>query len=356
MMEGEKAIMEIADVEQAIRWQADHCTHNSAPCTGRLLLGFLRLLDSDLAIAERMRDWPGLALGDAMPLRLAGGFHHLHLTQADDRLGPIYRGELTVQEDVDAVVLAVAHAHDAALLAWFAGPPQTNEAGRSAGVMAALGWLTKRLGPVWSLFEIGSSAGINTMLDRFSFDLGGVKVGDPASPMHIAPEWRGLPVPEIAVKITQIRGCDVAPLDLTDPVQALRLKSYVWAETTERLRRIDAAIALATQRPPDVARQDAAEFVAQVLGEKAKSGEGRALFHSIVWQYLPPETRSTITAAMERAGAEATAQSPLAWIKVETNRQTFRHEIRVRHWPGGEEETVLGMVHAHGAWLEWLTP
>jgi hypothetical protein len=194
------------------------------------------------------------------------------------------------------------------------------------------------------------------MLDRFSFDLGGVKVGDPASPMHIAPEWRGLPALEIAVEIAQIRGCDVAPLDLTDPAQALRLKSYVWAETTERLHRIDAAIALATQRPPDVVRQDAAEFVAQVIGEPVKYGEGRALFHSIVWQYLPPETRSTITTAMERAGAEATAQSPLAWVKVETNRETFRHEIRVRYWPGGEEETVLGTVHAHGAWLEWLAP
>lgn len=353
-MSAEESIMEIGNVERAIRWQAAHCAHNSAPCTARLLLGFVPLIESGLRIGEKMRNWPGLSLEDAMPLRLAGGFHNLHLTGADDRLGPIYRGELTDQDAVDAVVLAVARDHEAELLPWFNGPPQTNEAGRSAGVMAGLLWLSSRVGPRFSLFELGSSAGINTMLDRFAFDLGGVKVGVEGSPMQVTPEWRGPPPPDAPVEIVSVRGCDVAPIDLLDPVQALRLKSYVWAEMSGRLARIDAAVALASRKAPDVVAKDAGTFVADVLEQEPPRGVARVLFHSIVWQYLPVRTRDAITAAMEEAGAHATAESPLGWIKVETNRETFRHEIRVRYWPGDGEDALLGAVHAHGAWVEWF--
>jgi hypothetical protein len=77
------------------------------------------------------------------------------------------------------------------------------------------------------------------------------------------------------------------------------------------------------------------------------------LFHSIVWQYIPPEGRARIEAAMEQAGSRATPERPLAWVMVETNRQTFRHELRTRYWPGGEEAALLGEAHAHGAWVDW---
>ncbi|MFZ1743921.1 MAG: DUF2332 family protein, partial [Pontixanthobacter sp.] len=43
-----------------------------------------------------------------------------------------------------------------------------------------------------------------------------------------------------------------------------------------------------------------------------------------------------------------------AWISLETNRETFRHELRVRYWPGGEEGILLGCGHPHGAWAEWF--
>jgi len=56
---------------------------------------------------------------------------------------------------------------------------------------------------------------------------------------------------------------------------------------------------------------------------------------------------------MESAGKRATVERPLAWVKFETDRETFRHEISVRYWPGGEGQAVLGHAHAHGEWVEW---
>jgi len=350
------AIMEMKDVLRALEWQADHAFQNSAPCTARVIRGFIALLGSDLGVGERMRNWPGLSLEDAMPLRLAGGFHNLLLTGTDTRLGPVYAGEITDQAAIDALVLAVAKDHDRFLLGWFDGPPQTNEAGRSAGVMAQLLWLSSRLGTRFELFELGGSAGINTMLDRFAFELGGVTAGLPGSSVHIKPEWRGPPPPRADVEITSIRACDVAPIDLTDQEQALRLKSYVWPDVSARMRRIDAAIAMTSERPPLLERSDGGDFVTRMLAREQAKGTTRVLFHTIVWQYLPLATRGRIKAAMEAAGTQATHEKPLAWVTVETNRQTFQHELRCRYWPGGAAETLLGVAHAHGAWVEWFSP
>ncbi|GEO00889.1 hypothetical protein NSE01_27210 [Novosphingobium sediminis] len=343
-------VMDWQDVAEAIRWQADHAAKNGAPCTARVVRAQLALLESDTETGRRLAHWPGKPLEDALPLRLAGGFHHLVLSGADARLAAVYLGELADQAAVDALILDLTRQYDAALLPWLDGPPQTNEAGRSASIMAALLWLSPRVGPRFEMNELGASAGVNTMMERYHYDLGGTEVGPVDSPMQIKPEWRG-PAPKIApVEIGAIQGCDRAPVNLADPAQALRLKSYVWAEVTERLARIDAAIALAGERAPDLVRMDAGDWVDQRLAAPLEAGTTRVFYHSIVWQYLPPETRARITAAITRAGE---AGQRLAWIMLETNRETFRHELTVRHWPGGGEPVLLGEAHAHGAWVAW---
>lgn len=346
-------LMDGQDVAAAIRWQADHAANNGAPCTGRVVRAQLALLGGETETGRRLATWPGKPLEDALPLRLAGGFHHLTLSSADDRLVPVYRGEVTDQDAVDALVLSITSDHDTELLPWLDGPPQTNEAGRSASIMAALLWLSPRLGARFEMNELGASAGVNTMMERYFYDLGGTMVGPPASPMRIVPEWRGpapLPAP---VEITAIQGCDRAPVDIADPSAALRLKSYVWGEVTDRLVRIDAAAALAAEKPPQIVQLDAADWVDQRLAAPQEADTTRVIYHSIVWQYLPHETRARIETAMSEAGAAADTSLRLAWIMLETNRATFRHELTVRHWPGGDDPVMLGSAHAHGAWVEW---
>jgi hypothetical protein len=347
-------IMGTTGVEQGIRWQAEHGLRNDAPITGRICMAMLALLHSDTATGRRIAAWPGAVMEDAMPLRLAAGFHYLHMTDGDRRLTPIYTGEVTDQAAVDAIVLAVTRDHDAWLLPWLDGPPQTNEAGRSASIVAALAWLSLRFGPSFEMNELGASAGCNTMIDRYAYDLGGVLVGPAGSTVLIRPEWRGPPPPHAPVQIVGISGCDQAPIDLTDPVQAMRLKSYVWPDNQYRLERLDRIIALAHQKPPALIRADAADWVEQRLATPQETGVTRVFYHSIVWQYIAADSRTRIEVAMAAAGAQATHDQPLAWIMLETNRQTFRHELRVRYWPGSEDWTMLGEAHAHGAWVSWL--
>lgn len=352
--------MGLEDFTAALDWQARHAEENGAPATARVIRALAGVRASDTATGRRIAGWPGLTLKDAMPLRIAGGFHHLVLTGADERLGAVYRGEVTDQAAVDALVLDLAHRFDARLLPWLDGPPQTNEAGRSASIMAGLVWLAQRVRvPRFCLFELGASAGVNTMLDRYFFRLGTTEVGPAASPMQIVPEWRGAspPPPPEGFAIAEVKGCDIAPINLADPEAALRLKAYVWPDAGERMARIDAAIALAGQQPPDLVAADAGDFAAAMLARPAEAGTARVMFHSIMWQYLPAATQARITAAFEDAGAAASPDTPLGWIALETDPATFRHELRVRLWDGAGhqgEEHLLSHAHPHGAWVEWL--
>lgn len=350
----DKPVMDITDVREAIEWQARHCEEAGAPCTARVIRAELAILGTDSATGRRMANWQGLSLADAMPLRIAGGLHWLYLSGEDRRLEPVYAGLLTDQEAIDSMVADLAIMFDARLMPWLDGPPQTNEAGRSASVMAGLLWLSERLGPRFELNEIGASAGINTMMGRYRYDLGGTTAGPGLSRMAIAPEWRGSPPPAAPIEIVAASGCDRTPVDLTDPAQALKLKAYVWPDARERMARLDCAIAMAERASPELVRQDAADFVREMLERPQASGTTRVLFHTVVWQYLPADAQAEITGLMDRAGEAATPDRPLAWVALETNRATYAHELRVRYWPGGEQAAHLANAHPHGAWVEWL--
>jgi hypothetical protein len=341
-------------VATAFANQVAYCEAGGAPITARICAGIAAVLASGAqgALLDRVRGWQGAPLADALPLRVAGGLHALHLAGTAPELAPIYRGE---EAGDAAIIAAVIATHENALLPWLDGPPQTNEAGRSANFIAAMLWLADRgLPPRFQCLEIGSSAGINLMLDRYSYDLGGVRTGPENAVMHFAPEWRGASPPRHDIAITSTRGCDVAPVDLADPAQALRLKAYIWPEHAVRFARMDAAIRAATAQRPDLVHMSAADFVEAELAMPQQAGTTRMLMHSIVWQYVPQDQQARVTAAMEAAGAKATPDRPLAWVQVEADRTVHRHKLTVRYWPGGAEEVQLAWSHPHGADVDWL--
>lgn len=341
------------EIERQIGAQADHAAANDAPATAAVCRALIALARGTTACGQRIADWPGDVLTDAMPLRLAGGLHHLFRKGTAPELGAVYRQEVTGQAQIDAIVADVVARHNTDLLPWFDGPPQTNEAGRSASFVAALHWLASRTTAVFELGEIGSSAGMNLLIDRYGYDLGGAVSGPAEAPCVIRPDWQGSPPPDTPFRIASVRGCDLQPIDVRDTAAADRLMAYIWPEAHARFERMEAGIAMIRQRPVDLVQADAADWIAARLAEPQEAGTTRVLMHSIVWQYIPPERQAMIEAAMVKAGASATTERPLAWIALETNRATFRHELKVRYWPGDGEPCLLGEAQAHGAWVRW---
>ena len=341
------------DVRAAFANQVAYCEANGAPVTGAIVAGIAAAIDDDSVFGQRVLGWQGAPLADALPLRCAAGFHALHLAGKAPELDPAYAGvarDLAVRKGIATIIAERGYA----LLPWLDSPPQTNEAGRSAGFIAALLWLAEQGLPArFARHEIGSSAGINLMLERYRYDLGGVTIGPANADLQFSPEWRGSPPPDQRIEILGAKGCDVAPVDLTDPVQADRLRAYIWPEHKERFARFEAAILEAQRVAPDLARADAADFVEAMLAAPQEAGTTRVLMHSIVWQYVPEASRERVKAAMTAAGTRATPETPLAWIMLEANRTNFRHELRVRHWPAAPDWTQIATAHAHGAWIEW---
>jgi len=114
--------------------------------------------------------------------------------------------------------------------------------------------------------EIGTSAGLNLNFDRFHYRYGAAEWGDPASPVRLAPDLRGkVPPLDGELRVLARSGCDIAPVDLSNKVARLRLRSFIWADQTARLQRLDAAIGLALAAPANLVQADAADFVRQTL-------------------------------------------------------------------------------------------
>lgn len=318
-----------------------------APITARVCEALADALSRDSATGRRTLDWPGEPIPDALPLRLVGGLHALARTGIDPELTALFAGEGAPQ----ATLRRVLTDHDAALLPWLDGPPQTNEPMRSGVLMAGLLEVAKRHGPAVELLEIGSSAGLNLLIGRYRFDLGGVVVGPEDAPVTIRPEWRGTPPPAVPLRIERVRGVDIQPLDATDPAVATRLSGYIWADQPERQARLTAAIAMQRARPVDLVQGDAVDWLRARLAEPQAAGVTRVLMHSVVWQYLGDARRAAITAMMDDAAAQATAERPLAWVRMEPDRVLQRQELLVQSLPGHATRQMLATAHAHGAWI-----
>ena len=333
--------------------QEHYCRAMAAPIYGAICAALAAGLTQGSRTGARALDWAGEPTGDALPLRLIGGLHALVLAGADDALAAVFAGRVTEAEAIAATLNGVLARHDAALLPWLDGPPQTNEPGRSAALMCGLIAVARRHGPQLELLEIGSSAGLNLLIDRYAFDLGGVRFGPADAPVTIRPEWRGPQPPAVPLDIVAVRGCDVAPLDATDPAAERRLAAYVWAEMPERLARLRGAIAMLRTQGVRLERGDAADWIRARLAEPQAAGVTRVLMHSVVWQYLPEPVAERVRAAMTEAGERATAERPLAWVQMEPDRVLARQEVSVRSWPGEGARTVAH-AHAHGTWVERL--
>ncbi|HWK34970.1 DUF2332 domain-containing protein [Sphingomonas sp.] len=335
--------------------QEHYCRAMDAPIYAAICAAVAAHLTRASAVGARILDWLGEPTRDALPLRLIGGLHALVLAGRDEELAAVFSGIIAGDAIAPAIERVLAR-HEAALMPWLDGPPQTNEPGRSAALMCGLIEIARRHGPRIELLEIGSSAGLNLLIGRYRFDLGGTTIGPTDSPITIRPEWTGAPPPTVPVEIESARGCDVAPMDATDPAVAARLSAYVWAEKPERLERLRTAIAMVRERGVRLDHADAADWVEARLAEPQAAGVTRVLMHSVVWQYLPQDSAARVRTAMLAAGARATAERPIGWVMMEPDRALAHQLIRVMSWPGHADPAIVGTAHAHAAWIRYGAP
>ena len=336
----------------SFRTQAEWGARLGSPFMARLMTLTADAIERGDEPTGLIGDWPGNPGADGLALRFAGAVHALVLAGADPALAVVYPPH-PLSENLWPAVAAAMAARPDHFRSFLALSPQTNEVRRSALLLPGFIEIARRSGRKLRLLEIGASAGLNLIWDRYRYSYGeGRTWGDPASPVEISCEWHGAPFDfNQPVEIAGRAACDFAPIDLADPAQRHRLRAYLWPDQPDRLARLDAAAALALRLGFKVERADAGEWLDRQLMRAADANTTTVLYHSVVWQYLPQTTRDRIRGRMADFGKTR----PLAWLALEIARPDSAYELRLRWWPGDGSQTGEKLAEAspHGAWLKW---
>lgn len=233
---------------------------------------------------------------------------------------------------------------------------QTNEPGRCATLLPVLARLPQPL----SLIEVGASAGLCLLPDRYAYRYA-CRDGDhtvwpddagadtPVFPCRIS---ANTPLPPAVPRIVWRAGLDLNPLDTANAEQMAWLETLVWPEQTERAERLRAAIRIARNDPPRLLQGDLRDGIAG-LAAQAPRGTTLVVFHTAVFAYLPTEA--------ER-GAFAASMSPLCdyWVSNEAPRVLPDIAARAPAEPPpgrfllAMNGTPVGWTDPHGTALEWI--
>jgi len=333
----------------AFRTQSGWCEKGGAPFTADLLKAILRDFEAGGEWRRLLGGWKADPIADAATLRAIGSAHRLALMGVEPFKGVFARldRDPAVLEEVARAAAAWPQTPE-----WLKNPPQTNEVMRSAVFLGGFLEVARRQGLPLRMREMGSSAGLNLLWDRYRYRLGATIWGREDSPVVLEPRWEGPSPAPAPIAVASRLGVDQLPIDLADPDQRIRLQSYVWADQADRVARVRGALELARQDPPPVDRDDAADWVEAELADLPE-GQTTVLYHSYVWSYLPGPTQERVQAALESAGARARRNAGLAHLAFESANGTELSTLALTLWPGGERR-VLAEAHPHGRWVRWL--
>ncbi len=320
-----------------------------------LLTGAADDLDAGGPVADLLGPLEGDPPGSVPALRLAGALHRLVLQRRAPLLAthyPSVGGTAPVEEVWPAARETVAD-HLATLRELVQRPVQTNEVGRAAVLLGGLALLPRDGLPV-RLLELGASAGLNLLADRFALRVEAVLRGPADSPVVLDEPWQGALPPDVVVDVVERRGCDPFPLDPTSTEDRLTLTSYVWADQAARFARLRGALALAQQTRVPVEALPASSFLERELAH-VRPGVRTVVWHSVVRQYLTPQERADVDRLLDDAGERATPDAPLVRLSLEPERvgdALFRFQVVAQQWPGGASR-VLADAEGHGPPVVW---
>ena len=185
---------------------------------------------------------------------------------------------------------------------------QTNEVGRSALLGPALTWAAA--GEPLQLIDVGCSAGLNLLCDKYRLDYGEHGLTGPED-SAVQIECRvvaGSPPVAASLPIMAGRvGIDLDPPDLTDPDDARWLLACVWPGTG-RFQRAARAIEVGQSNPPPVLRGGALETLPGVLADLV---EGRiVVLNSWSFSYFSVEQRRAYVELLATVGRSR----PVVWL------------------------------------------
>jgi hypothetical protein len=223
---------------------------------------------------------------------------------------------------------------------------QTNEVQRAWALLPA--FLTVADGRAFDLLELGPSAGLNLLWDRYRYVYSTGAWGDGA--LELAGNDRvppPAPLFDRRVSVARRRGIDRSPVDTTSEHGARLLQSFIWADQTGRLERLRRAIDVVREDPPALERGDYVDSLPGLLADRIE-GTHLVVFQTASTMYLNEGAMGRLRAALH----EAALAKPLTYIGTGRAPGDDGFALEVEQWPGGERDR-LAVFDFHGDWLDW---
>jgi len=345
-------------VAERFRRHADALVrHRRSPLCAELMYGAAADLDAGGVVARLFAGVP-VPPGSVPQLRLLAALHHLVLAGRAPALSRFYpsAGGRLAPGGAWPVARQACEQHFGWIRSRLPLTVQTNEPGRACVLFAALVWLTDRYGLPIRLLEIGASAGLNLLADRYCYVVGGEAIGDTDSPVRFAEPWR--PGPRVDVRACARRltiharaGCDLRPLNPRRPEHRLALMSYIWPDELERIERMRSALKLAAIAPPPVAAERAGAWLRRELaggGERTLTVVWQSLFR----QYVGADEWQAISDAVGHARQPAAA-APIVWLRMEPSDDHLAGVGLVARVSPDERDFRLAVCGDHGPPVIW---
>jgi hypothetical protein len=231
---------------------------------------------------------------------------------------------------------------------------QTNEPRRSAVLLPALGLFD---GPI-ALLEVGASAGLCLIPDRYSYSWDGRRLDPPTGPSTVLLECATTgspPIPAAMPEIVWRVGLDLNPLDLSRGDDRQWLETLIWPEQAERRERIRAAIDLLLLDPPRIVQGDALAGLPALVSQ-APADATLVIVTSAAIVYLQPDIRAEFIEFVGGLDARWISNEGLGIVPAAAEAVG-----EVRSPEPGEfllalDQHPLAWAGPHGQRLDWLPP
>lgn len=250
---------------------------------------------------------------------------------------------------------------------------QTNSVRRCAALYPAISHVARRVEGPLALVELGPSAGLNLLFDRYRYEYGDRVGGETNARVTVRSELRGTsdpPLPDDPPAVHSRVGIDLNPMDVTDADTAGSrsgdpaaddapgndadwLRALVWPEHDERRRTLDGAIDAARDDPPRLVRGDLLDDLPGVLDDVPEDVPV-CVFDTLVLYQLPETDRERVYETLRGL----TTERPLHWLAGE---KPYGDDDGIRlEWTravdGDPETDLLAAFEQHGDWVEWCDP
>ncbi len=233
---------------------------------------------------------------------------------------------------------------------------QTNEVQRSTYLFLVFSILNRLIaGRPLALIEIGASAGLNLLCDKYGYRYGTSGFfGERQSGVQLECTFRGNkhpPLPTSVPKVVYRTGLDLNPIDVQDDEQILWLRALIWPEHIQRAELLCRAIEIARQDPPRLIAGDGIELLPETV-RAAPEDAAVCVFHTHTINQFSSAARGRLSALlMELAAIKDT------FFRVSSEWLAPPHpKLELTTWRRGHEENrVMAYCDSHGEWLEWLS-